>query len=414
MGRRSLALAGIVVVVAACSATPAVSPSPTPSAAASASPSPIVSRSPAPSPTASASASASLTPALGGGLLFLRSTPQEFDGPAPQSAEIVPAAGGPPVILGSAIDAMWAADGRSVHLVSQDEGCVPSLTTVSPDGVALAAVRDGLKEQDSGFAWSPDGEQVAFLRFHNGAPPRSCGSQGGTYSGDDVVQDVILMDADGTGQHILVSMVDPSRPLAWSPDGSLLLVPNAAPSRTIDALDTLLVNPADGAQTTLEGLSFIDMSSPRWSPDGSRLACTLFRDGKRAIGVISIADRTRADFGAADPRTHEPSWSPDGASIAAAFDLVQPDGSYVAGDIAIRAVDGTGRRALGLTDVQVFAERPSWSPDGTRLAYVAAGTDGDGFGGIALVGSDGRNRTEVSGTEGAQWVIWQPARGADQ
>jgi Tol biopolymer transport system component len=412
--RRNLAFIAMLVFVVACGATPAASPSPTPSAVASASVSPSLNPSLAPSPTALASASPSPAAASGGGLLFMRMTEQPLDGPWPKTAEIVPVAGGPAVVLGTAIDAAWAADGRSVHLVSEDEGCVPSLTTVSPDGTVLGTVRGGLKEQDSAFAWSPSGEQVAFLRFHNGAPSRSCGSQGGTYTGDEVVQDVILMDADGTGQHVLVPMVYPSRPLAWSPDGSLILVPNAAPSRNIDVLETLLVSPADGAQTTLEGISFIDMSSPRWSPDGSRLACTLFKDGARAIGVISIAAHTRADFGAGDPRTHEPSWSPDGASIAAAFDLVQPDGSYVAGDVAIRGVDGSGRRVLGLTDVQVFSEPPSWSPDGERLAYVATAADGGGFGGIALVGLDGRDRTAVAGTEGAQWVVWQPVPAGDQ
>jgi Tol biopolymer transport system component len=347
---------------------------------------------------------------VGGNLLFLRRPVLEFDGPQPESVEIVPALGGPTVVLGLALDAAWAADGRSVHLVSQDAECISSLTTVEPNGTVLATVHAGLKELDSGFVWSPDGAQVAFLRFHNGPPPKSCGSQGGADGPDESVQDLMLMDADGGGLRVLIPTFWPSRPLAWSPDGTRILVPNAVMS--LDGpTATFLVGAADGARTPLAA-TFADLSSPRWSPDGSRLACTFLEDG-RHLGVIAIASTVPVDLGLDDRATHEPSWSPDGTSLAAAFDLNAADGSYTGGDIAIRGADGAPRHVLGLKDVQVFSQPPSWSPDGTRLAYVATHEDGGGYGGIALIGVDGGERTAIPNTEGAEWVAWQPALAGD-
>ncbi len=380
----------LVVVV------PIASPSAGPSATAA----PSADHTPKPSPPAVAAVEPT------GALLFVRGVAAESDRNG--SAWIVPAAGGPPLNLGPAIEASWASDGRSIHLVSQDAKCVPTLTTLSVDGQARAVIRTGLHSEDGAFAWSPDGRQIVFIRYHNGPPGGSCGSQGGTYPADAVVQDIVAMNADGSGQHVLVPKVWLSRPITWSPDGTTIAYVNTITDQS-SLLDPVLVRIADGTRTSLATAPLDGVGIPRWSPDGSRLALTLFIDGVRHIGVLTIDGATLRDLGSGDDHAQEPAWSPDGASIAVAFDIASPDGTLNPGGIAIHAADGTGRQELSLPDIQSMSEPPGWSPDGTWLAYVRTAGKGGGSDGIALVDAQGSARREMPDTAGAQWVTWQPA-----
>lgn len=341
-----------------------------------------------------------------GDFLFFRGVAQE--GERNGSAWVAPTAGGPPVRLGPATEASWAADGRSIHLVSQDDRCVPTLTTVSIDGQVRDTVRKGLRVEDAAFAWSPDGRQVVFIRWHNGPPPGSCGSQGGLVAADDAIQDVIAMNADGTGQHVLVSMVWLSRPITWSPDGTRIAYTNTITDSS-SLLDPVLVRAADGQRIPLTTTPLDGVSIPRWSPDGTQLAFMTFIERIKHIGVITVDGARLRDLGSGDDHAQEPAWSPDGTSIAVAFDIASPDGTLNPGGIAIHTAGGDGRREVTLPDVQSMSEPPAWSPDGTWLAYIRTATDGTGSAGIGLVALDGAAHRELADTAGAQWVAWQPA-----
>ncbi len=99
---------------------------------------------------------------------------------------------------------------------------------------------------------------------------------------------------------------------------------------------------------------------PRLSPDGSRLAFTLY-DGNGGRGDIWIEDivrGTRSRFTFSPTEEDDPVWSPDGASIAFS----------VEGDIARKASSGIG-------DIEILYQSQSdkvpndWSSDGKYLAY---------------------------------------------
>ena len=412
MGSLRIGLAGVLIVaLAGCGGTPAPSPSPTESGV-------PPTATTAPIPDLTAAATVPLTPGRSpsgelveptGDLLFFRGS--RVEGGQIGSAWVAPLAGGPPFQLGPAIEASWAADGRSIHLVSRDDNCVPKLTTVSVDQLPHVSnvIGEGLRSLDDAFAWSPDGAQVVFLRYHNGAPPRMCGSQGGTYESDAVVQDMILMNADGTDKHVLVPMVWPQRPITWSPDGTWIAFANEAGGYDGTSLrDTVVVRAADGEQSLLTSAPREGMSSPRWSPDGTRLAFGFSVEGVNHFGIITVGGATLLDLGGGADYAHEFSSSPDGEAVATAFDAVT-DGILTSGGILIYRTDGSGRRALSLTDVQTFSEPPAWSPDGGWLAYVRTAGQQGGWGGIALVRTDGSSRRELPETAGAEWVVWQPA-----
>jgi Tol biopolymer transport system component len=77
-----------------------------------------------------------------------------------------------------------------------------------------------------------------------------------------------------------------------------------------------------------------------------------------------------------------PSWSPDGTRLA----FVR--GPYPDAALAVMNADGSGQARLADTPGDEF--RPAWSPDGTRIAFF------DGYGFLYVVGADGSGLTELA------------------
>jgi dipeptidyl aminopeptidase/acylaminoacyl peptidase len=135
----------------------------------------------------------------------------------------------------------------------------------------------------------------------------------------------------------IVSLSDPQ----VSPDGREIVVVVTTPDWTTDKAthEIDLIDVASGARRPLTRYRE-DVSSPRWSPDGKRLA-------------FITTDTT--------PSTPRPA---DGKSTAAA----DPDGKY--DQVFVLPMDGgdAQRVTSASRDVVSFA----WSPDGKAIAYVAA------------------------------------------
>ena len=155
---------------------------------------------------------------------------------------------------------------------------------------------------------------------------------------------------------------------AWSPDGSKLAYVRDG---------QVYVANADGTGEAAVGPG----NYPSWSPDGGALAVSR-PDG---LGIVQVyvlrlpdGSATQVTFGTASALL--PAWSPDGKTIV--FDMQS----------ALFAVSSQGGDVLAIP-LPVHANGgASWSPDGSRLAFVASN------GQVWVAGTDGSNVHQVTYT----------------
>ncbi len=164
-----------------------------------------------------------------------------------------------------------------------------------------------------------------------------------------------------------------------NPDGSRL-VESTEPDHELAVVDV-----ATGQRTPLGVVGI----RPAWSPDGSRIAYAAL-DG--AIWVVEPDGSNSLRL--SDRDAGSPSWSLDGAQLAISVDA-EPG---ALGFEAIHVMDSTGsgdeRVARGVT-----LDAPSWSPDGTRLAF-------HDFDGINISCADGALAYEVAAD--GLFPVWSP------
>ena len=137
-------------------------------------------------------------------------------------------------------------------------------------------------------------------------------------------------------------------------------------------------NPDDPPSCEDVGISSVD-----WSPDGSRIAYTLWGPTPAGIGmlegiyVMEIAtEQVHQLTSCMDPcfLQTDLEWSPDGSRIAyTQVDVAGCDAAWAfSGSCSIYTMnaDGTDRVKLS-TESVVDPVNPSWSPDGTEIAFSA-------------------------------------------
>ena len=132
------------------------------------------------------------------------------------------------------------------------------------------------------------------------------------------------------------------------------------------------------------------------SPDGGSLAWVQGSSDSRAGSVHVMRQSGREDVAVgvdgatASRRDETPAWSPDSKRLV----FVSNTGEKEGPQLWLVEADGTGARMLA--DLKGFAERPHWSPDGTRVAllYVEGAAGGGSADGCRA--ADGRDRQRLS------------------
>ena len=143
-----------------------------------------------------------------------------------------------------------------------------------------------------------------------------------------------------------------------------------------------------GSPTWLTDESFSLTSGPSWSPDGSRLVVSGSIDGRPGLYIVGSSERPRPL--ATDPESEfaGPDWSPTGErivySVRDAGETAGTDFPWTIQTIRPDGVAFTLERQAGKLDEHA----PTWSPDGTRIAFIRAGGEGDEIWTMAADGSD--------------------------
>ncbi|HET9346079.1 MAG TPA: hypothetical protein VFO05_10265 [Candidatus Limnocylindrales bacterium] len=264
----------------------------------------------------------------------------------------------PPFGLAAPGDVVFVADGH--------------IWTAHPDGSnRIQLTFDDRTDLTPTF--SRDGTMVAFKRL---PAPNSV-------SNWEEWGDVIVADADGGNPVVIDAMIQSPSPITWSADGRFIVY-----SKTVEEVDQVVVAATDGSSTRVVTKGSESNWGPALNPDGRTIAFVKGFPlvlGIYAIDVDGTNERPLTHIDIGDQNGLE--WSPDGITL-----IFSAGKSAVAGEnLWLVGLDGRPERRI----VHDFGSDiwPTWSPDGTLIAYLNWSPAGIR---VMVANSDGSNAHPIS------------------
>lgn len=250
--------------------------------------------------------------------------------------------------------------------------------------------REGVygKDGSTPVAWSSDGTELLITR------------QGAT-----MIKELVILHADGTETAVLsgTDVGDAS----ISPDGRRVVYTSFGLERPPSGL--YVVDADGGPSEVLVDSAGTFLVAPTFSPDGTRIAY-LDRRGehqdKHRVWVVN-ADGSDPHVIVAEATLNHAAvsglaWSPTGDAIALGLLRTDPRGHVKEASVFTFAPDGSR-----FTRVIENGVSPTWSPDGSRIAFSRYRRgDIDLRGVIGIVNADGTGLEYVSANAGPG--VWHP------
>ncbi len=308
----------------------------------------------------------------------------------------------------------WSPDGTHVAFGRNFEGYAGSnlaevlVADVFDGGYQQRLTTDdihyGYREGSTSPVWSPDGAKIAFT---SDRPPEGR---------------LVTTRVDGSERKVLARIGAHDRGLALSPDGSRIAVSRYQSDS--DSQPDVYVIDRDGSNLLkVNSILYGEARHPRWSPTGTRLVFVAsgleYNEGiylhKEGIYVVNHDGTGERELIVHDPSSARsegirvdiggPAWSPDGTRVAAVrFVSSSEDGGALSQEILVVDVDSGRQRIVFSRDnkeTSIQGTAPSWSPDGSKLAF--------GFDGALFVSApDGIEVHELLTADDLWGIQWAP------
>jgi TolB protein len=266
--------------------------------------------------------------------------------------------------------------------------------------IAFYSVRDGNAEI---YIMNVDGSNPERLTNNPADDMSPAISPAGTQIAFMSARDIYLMNLDGSEQRRLTDTPSYESHPAWSPDGTQIAFTSER-----DGNREIYVMGADGSNVQRLTHNPAEDMQPCWSPDGTKIAFSRKQDENWDIYTIDVQDALQnqdAESSSLQRLTDSgngevhPSWSPDGSQIAY---MSSPRRATF--EIWVMNADGSNGHPLpGIGQIN---ENPVWSPDGTKIVFQS---NRDGNWEIYVMDADGSNQQRLTDNPaGDYWPSWGP------
>jgi Tol biopolymer transport system component len=276
----------------------------------------------------------------------------------------------------------WSPDGTKIAFTSNRDGNL-EIYVMDAGGSNPTNITNKFGS-DSEPSWSPDGTKIAFRSYRDGT------------------HEIYVMDADGSNPTRITNFALTDKGVLV-PDRRPIVIEAVAPvDSTIKKVLVLVPTiKSQGSMGLVMGMATREgeraYGEPSWSPDGTKIAFSFQRDGN-GNGDIYVMDADGSNptrITKQGPADSEPSWSPDGTKIAfkswrnGNYDI------YVVDAVAyVYASDGSNPNNItSITNNAAHDMQPSWSADGTKIAFLS---DRNGNREIHVMNADGSNQTNLT------------------
>jgi Tol biopolymer transport system component len=233
----------------------------------------------------------------------------------------------------------WSNDGRRITASVLADGFPEAVIADLQTGTAS---RVGPTDMDEMLpTWSPAGDRLAFVaerRFSSGWRLYLADADGAHPVEQSLAFPTGFQIAEHQGQPGMAMQT--AYPLAWSPDGTRILVTATSDS---GAATTFTYRVSDGSLTALTPAT-VNPSLSRWSPDGSSVAFLSFDDQRQLSDLYVIGADGSGLRRVSSDACEFVAWSPDGSRLL--FDAGLCNSIDTTIEVRTVLIDGSGLQTV--------------------------------------------------------------------